>query len=368
MFDNIRGGFSYEIFPGAFSTNIFSQPYSRQVFTVTSDTMDLNFIVSRVKYSVSGQVISTDAKEASGVTIKISRDGADPIELTTNSGGGFATNLDGYYRYTITATKNGLTFGPLSYTFDLNRNLPLRFYVGASTSVAVSAATYLSQPIPASGIISLFGTGLSEKALAANGEVTYELDGTSVYFGDEQNIGGRCQLIYVSPLQINFLMPTGVISKKAVFRVIRNEFVASVAVAQISRVTPGIFSANSDGRGPAVGLLLRVRADGSYGYEEIVDYDSALKRYVARPIDFGPESDQLYLELYGTGIRDDDPSVKVKIGDIDVPVLYAGRQSQFIGLDQVNVQLPRSLAGKGEVNIQLTAITYPANTVTIKFK
>ena len=46
-------------------------------------------------------------------------------------------------------------------------------------------------------------------------------------------------------------------------------------------------------------------------------------------------------------------------------VLYAGPQSQFVGLDQVNVLLGRSLIGRGQVNVVLTVDGKVANTVTI---
>jgi len=51
-------------------------------------------------------------------------------------------------------------------------------------------------------------------------------------------------------------------------------------------------------------------------------------------------------------------------------VQYAGAQgagapSSFYGLDQVNVLLPRSLAGSGTVNVVLTAGGQTANTVTM---
>jgi len=46
-------------------------------------------------------------------------------------------------------------------------------------------------------------------------------------------------------------------------------------------------------------------------------------------------------------------------------VLYAGPQPSFEGLDQVNVQLPVTLGGSGEVNVVLTVDGQTANVVTI---
>ena len=52
-----------------------------------------------------------------------------------------------------------------------------------------------------------------------------------------------------------------------------------------------------------------------------------------------------------------------------MPVLGAVAQGQFEGLDQVNIgPLPRSLAGSGLVNIELTIDTVPANIVTVNIR
>jgi uncharacterized protein (TIGR03437 family) len=53
---------------------------------------------------------------------------------------------------------------------------------------------------------------------------------------------------------------------------------------------------------------------------------------------------------------------------MDLPVLFAGAQGTLAGLDQVNVQLPRSLAGRGEVDVVLMADGKTANVVRVNFK
>ena len=59
-------------------------------------------------------------------------------------------------------------------------------------------------------------------------------------------------------------------------------------------------------------------------------------------------ADDVYLILFGTGLRfrgslDD---VRVSVAGMDLPVEYAGAQNEFAGLDQLNVKLPKSLAGR----------------------
>jgi uncharacterized protein (TIGR03437 family) len=52
---------------------------------------------------------------------------------------------------------------------------------------------------------------------------------------------------------------------------------------------------------------------------------------------------------------------------VEAPVEYAGEQGAA-GLDQVNVVLPRSLAGRGEVDVVLTVEGQAANTVRVNIQ
>jgi uncharacterized protein (TIGR03437 family) len=75
------------------------------------------------------------------------------------------------------------------------------------------------------------------------------------------------------------------------------------------------------------------------------------------PIDLGPPGDEIYLVLYGSGLRgvSDLSAVVASIGDKSVPVLYVGGDSNFVGLDQINLgPIPRSLIGSGLINLTVT--------------
>jgi uncharacterized protein (TIGR03437 family) len=94
----------------------------------------------------------------------------------------------------------------------------------------------------------------------------------------------------------------------------------------------------------------------------------------ARPIDLGPElgsnSDQVFLVLYGTGFRfrSSLANVIARIGGEIAPVHFAGPQGDFVGLDQINIQIPRTLVGRGEVNLVLTVDGHQANVIKINVK
>ena len=81
-------------------------------------------------------------------------------------------------------------------------------------------------------------------------------------------------------------------------------------------------------------------------------------------------AEPVYLILYTTGLRNrsDAANVTCTIGGITLPADYAAAQPGYPGLDQVNLVIPRSLAGAGEVPVVLTIDGQTANVVTVNVK
>ena len=123
-------------------------------------------------------------------------------------------------------------------------------------------------------------------------------------------------------------------------------------------VAPAIFSADASGSGPAAAQVIRVRNN-----EQTTE--SALG-----PIDLGPATDQVILVLYGCGIRGRtaQSAVAVTIGGVSAPIQYAGAQPAYTALDQMNVVIPRALAGRGTVDVVTTVDGLVANTVTVNIR
>ncbi|MGH9802612.1 MAG: hypothetical protein ACRD82_19780, partial [Blastocatellia bacterium] len=143
----------------------------------------------------------------------------------------------------------------------------------------------------------------------------------------------------------------------------------SLGTVQISAVAPGLFAANANGLGVAAAVALRVKADGSQITEPVAQFDGM--KFISLPIDLGPPGEQVYLILFGTGERGLSTlaAVSLKVGGTDVPVLFVGVAPGFVGLDQINAgPLPRSLAGRGEVDVVLTVDGKAANTVKVSIK
>jgi uncharacterized protein (TIGR03437 family) len=80
-------------------------------------------------------------------------------------------------------------------------------------------------------------------------------------------------------------------------------------------------------------------------------------------VNLGPESDEVSLEIYGTGIRGRSGqfAVSVTIGNQFAPVSYAGPHGLLVGVDQINVRVPRSLIGAGNVEARVRVDEIEAN-------
>ena len=231
----------------------------------------------------------------------------------------------------------------------------------------VSAASF-SGSLGASpeSIVSDFGAGLAgEKAEAEAVPLPTVLAGTSVKVTDSTRTERLAALFFVSASQINYLIPEGTETGLALVNVERDGQVVASGTVQINPVAPALFSADSSGQGVAAALFLRVAADQSRSEDLIFDPNSR----ASVPIDLGPDGDRIFLLLFGTGVRGFTAEVTATVGGESVPVLGALPQPEFLGLDQINIgPLPRSLAGRGEVNILLTADGKPANTVTVNVR
>jgi hypothetical protein len=97
------------------------------------------------------------------------------------------------------------------------------------------------------------------------------------------------------------------------------------------------------------------------------DGTQSVRSIGAAPVDAGASTDVVALEFYAAGVRDGS-AIEVRIGGQSVPVLYAGAAERFAGLDQISVQLPRSLAGIGDADVLLTVDGQTAEPVRIQIQ
>ncbi|NOT62491.1 MAG: hypothetical protein HOP19_19980 [Acidobacteria bacterium] len=243
--------------------------------------------------------------------------------------------------------------------------------VPASPLASVSAASYTGDTIAPESIVAAFGNELAASAQAgATSPLPVNLNGTTMTIRDSANKEVFAPLFFVSPAQINYYVPAGLASGPATVVVTNSAGKLASGVVTLAPVSPALFAANANGRGVAAAVVLRVKADGSQSYEAATQWDAAQNQFVPLPIDLGAESDLVFLIAFGTGLRNHSGlnAIAASIGGTDAPVLYVGKSGDLVGLDQVNLRLPRTLLGRGEVEFALTADGKTANPLRIAIK
>jgi uncharacterized protein (TIGR03437 family) len=225
----------------------------------------------------------------------------------------------------------------------------------------LNAAALKRATIAQDSIVSAFGSNFTDSATsAASNPAPTTLGGLSVQVQDSAGVTRDAPLFYVSPGQINYVVPTGTAPGPATISVTggSRSFQARVYVASVS---PGLFSAS----GLAAANILTVRDDVQTFTDAIrVSSDGALE---PAPIELGGGS-QVFLILYGTGIRNHSGAITATIGTNTVPVAFAGAQGTFAGEDQINILLPQTLRGAGVVDVMLNVDGQPTNSVKIHIR
>jgi uncharacterized protein (TIGR03437 family) len=245
-----------------------------------------------------------------------------------------------------------------------------RFYtVISGNAAAVSAATGSSTVSPDS-IASYYGSSLASDTVQPDIlPLPTSAAGISVQIKDSAGATSLAPLFYVSSAQINFEIPAGTALGEATFSVINNSnnTVVSTSAANVQNVAPGLFTADSTGKGVAMARVIHVGVNGQESAALI--YQCSGTTCSSTPINLGVDT-PTYLELYGTGIRGETSlsNVGVAINGTSVPITFAGAQGGFLGLDQVDVAVPLSLRGTGETNLVLTVDGQIANTVRVNIQ
>jgi|GEM_PF-943863 len=233
---------------------------------------------------------------------------------------------------------------------------------------AVSAASF-SSSLASEAIASIFGKDLASGSLPATTQpLPTVLGDTRVKVKDNVGMERDAGLFFAAPWQINFLIPAGTSNGMATVTVSRDNTPVGSGNVMIDTTAPALFAGNSNGAGIAAALVFRVKATGEQTYEAVSQFDQAMGRLVATPIDFGPDTDQLFLILFGSGFRGNTmlSAVSCQIGGTNAEVLFTGPVPLLSGLDQANVRLPRSLAGRNAaVNVAFSVGGKPANTVSV---
>jgi uncharacterized protein (TIGR03437 family) len=226
---------------------------------------------------------------------------------------------------------------------------------GTPAARIFSAASAVEQQLAPDSLASIYASGVDMSAA------------TSVSISDSAGAVRAGTVQFASAGQVNVALPAALALGRAAFSVLAGTRVLAAGTIEVVQVAPGVFSLTGDGKGIAAANVVRYPQGGSPRVEPIAQYDAASRRWTAVPVDLSPPGDRVFLFLYGTGVRRAG-KVSVTVGGADAPLGFAGTQGEFAGLDQMNVELPRSLAGRGTAPIVVTADGKAANSVEVALK
>jgi uncharacterized protein (TIGR03437 family) len=240
----------------------------------------------------------------------------------------------------------------------------------SSSNAAVSAAFPTGgSSLGQRSIASLYGTGLSAVTAVADAlpPLPATLGGTTLTLG-----GNFVPLFFVSPGQINFQVPFLNVTGPTQFPlVIQQGLFSTTITVTLAQYAPAIFTANAQGTGQASALI--------NGTASVAAPAGAFPG--SRPVKKGE-----FLQLYCTGLGDvrtrpglgapspgnpptttlTNPAITLGNEPLDPAlVVFSGLAPGFVGLYQVNFQIPPTAASGDAVPVRLAIGGFTSNTATI---
>ena len=229
---------------------------------------------------------------------------------------------------------------------------------------SLSAASYaVNGPLAPNLIVSAYGKGLADSNATAALPLPTTLADVGVIVKDAAGRTRAAQLYFISPNQINYVVPDQTSIGTATVTMTKSGQTVGSGAIQVVATAPGIFAANGNGQGAASALAVKYPAQTWQSTAACTAAGSC----VTVPFDVGTADTPVYLELFCTGIRGTKSSLTATIGGTAVAATWAV-QSQYPGMDQVNILVPTSLAGRGEVDVVLIVDGTAANTVRVNIK
>ncbi len=235
---------------------------------------------------------------------------------------------------------------------------------GPSYSAAsiVNSASFQDVPLAPNAIGTVFGTNLSYVTASLTsgdvngGQLPNVLPGTGV----NVLIGGlAANIFYVSPTQINFLVPSILLPGKSDFQIVHDGLAGPDITIQLASSSPAIYQLDSQ-------TVIATRPDGT-----LITPDA-------------PASPGDIVTLYATGLGDTVPPVDYsfiapkaaalkQLAQFGVmfdgaavdpsQILYAGIAPGFAGLYQINVRIPATANANPQLQIGLGAAASPPGLI-----
>ena len=234
-------------------------------------------------------------------------------------------------------------------TTNIDSNKTTTSFSGFEESLSVfNAASFDGGTVARGSLAVAQGTNLAKDTMEAPGpNYPTELKGVKVTVA-----GVAAQITYISPTQVNFVVPSTAKPADLAEVVINNNGTNIRGRVRILDAAAGIFTTSGDGNGTARVQCGKVNTDGSITFTN-------------PPCSVGTEAAPNIIRIFGTGWRFAD-SVVLKINDVELEKTYVGGQpgtggSLVPGIDMIDAKLKPELAGKTDVD---AIVTTTSNSVS----
>jgi uncharacterized protein (TIGR03437 family) len=225
----------------------------------------------------------------------------------------------------------------------------------------VSAAAGVAALAPGE-LASAYGLGLATGQPASEAPPgSISVGGTTVTVKDSSGASTMAPLFYVSPSQVNYQIPGTVALGAATVTVTAENGTSVYAPTTLTSLAPAVFAMNSTNLVAATALCV------SSGGTETNEYPYQVVNgaIVAKALNLSGCA-KTVLQIYATGMDQATASgVTAIIGGTAATVESAGPEGSWPGLDQIDVDVPASLAGRGRVPLTLSAGGMTSNTAYV---
>ncbi|OFW29451.1 MAG: hypothetical protein A3J28_05510 [Acidobacteria bacterium RIFCSPLOWO2_12_FULL_60_22] len=287
---------------------------------------------------------------ASPASFALAAGASTTLTVSATSSGPLNETIEGYLSIRSENTRRTITV-PYWGTFLLPTVNPGGVLNAASFALGPST-------VAAGSLVSVFGTQLAnETGGAATLPLPKSLGGVRVTMG-----GVAAPFLFASPSQINAQVPLELSGQTSATLIVRLNGVASSPVSvPLSPAAPGIFTATQNGRGR--GAIVHASDFSAVTAEKPARAGEILAVYATG---LGPTS-----PLAATGASASTTALAVTrttpsatIGGIPAPVRFSGLAPSFVGLYQVNIEVPPGVSS-GEQTLLLTSSGVASNPVTV---
>jgi len=205
-------------------------------------------------------------------------------------------------------------------------------YYGVIPAVEVQSSAAPTGAIAPDSMASIYGANRATTTEVANTQPPpTSLGGVMLTVTDSSGVARPAPLMYVSPAQINFVVPDGTAPGVAQFTITPVSGSALTTTGLIQSTAPALFDITGEGPGIAAAYAIQT----ANGVQSVLPvFTCTASTCQLTPIPLGANL-SVTLVLYGTGIRNRSSlsNVTANINGINVPVLYAGSQPTYQGFD-----------------------------------